>query len=146
LLDWLPLDLGVLAGRRVLVHLYALPLVANADATRRVVLADADGVLFVSDSQASRLEDNVLALRDLRTQLAERPEPARDPVLTFLHNKRDLPQELLLSPAALDEALNPEGAPSFECAALRGEGVLEALHASVTRVMRRFVPPHGAAS
>lgn len=144
LLDWLPLDLGTLSGWRVHVHLYAIPMVAHSDATRRVVLADADGVLFVADSQASRLEDNVFALRALREQLDARPDPGRDPVLVYLHNKRDLPPELLLSPAALDEAINPEGEPSFECDALRGQGVLEALHASVTMVMRRLVPRTGA--
>ena len=146
LLDWLPLDLGMLGGWRVHVHLYAIPLVAHADATRRVVLADADGVLFVSDSQASRLEDDVLAFRGLREQLPARPDTGAEPVLVFLHNKRDLPPELLLSQAALDEAINPEGAPSFECDALRGVGVLEALHASVTLVMRRLVPRPGTAS
>lgn len=146
LLDWLPLDLGQLGGWHVQVHLYAIPLVAHADATRRVVLTDADGVLFVTDSQASRLEDNVVALRDLREQLAARPAPGLAPMMVYLHNKRDLPAELLLSAAALDEAINPEGAPSFECDALRGVGVLEALHASVTLVMRRLVPRAGAAS
>jgi hypothetical protein len=143
LLDWLPLDLGTLGGWRVRVHLFAIPMVADSDATRRVVLADADGVLFVADSQASRLEDNVLAVRALREQLGARADAAQDPVLIFLHNKRDLPAELLLSPAALDETINPEGVPSFECDALRGQGVLEALHASVTLVMRRLVPRSG---
>ena len=146
LLDWLPLDLGLLGGWRVHVHLYAIPLVAHSDATRRVVLADADGVLFVSDSQASRLEDNVVALRDLRDQLAARPDTGRAPVMVYLHNKQDLPAELLLSPTALDEAINPDGAPSFASDALRGLGVLEALHASVTLVMRRLVPRSGSAA
>ncbi len=144
LLDWLPLDLGLLSGWHVHVHLYAIPLVAHSDATRRVVLADADGVLFVADSQASRLEDNVMALRALRDQLAARPDASSDPVRVYLHNKRDLPAEMLLSAAALDEAINPESEPSFECDALRGRGVLEALHASVTLVMRRLVPRAGA--
>lgn len=144
LFDWLPLDLGVLGGWHVHVHLYAIPLVAHSDATRRVVLADADGVLFVADSQASRLEDDVVALRALRDQLATRPDAGSDPVRIYLYNKRDLPAEMLLSAAALDEAINPEGEPSFECDALRGLGVLEALHASVSLVMRRLVPRSGA--
>ncbi len=146
LMDWLPLDLGLLGGWHVHVHLYAIPLLAHGDATRRVVLADADGVLFVADSQGSRLEDNVFAVRALQEQLAERPDGAPDPVTVYLHNKRDLPTELLLSTTALDEALNPAGAPSFAGDALRGIGVLEALHASVTMVMRRLVPRRGAVS
>ena len=146
LMDWLPLDLGLLGGWHIRVHLYALPLVAHADSTRRVVLADADGVLFVADSQGSRLEDNVVALRALQQQLAERPDGSPDPVQVYLYNKRDLPTELLLTASALEEALNPSGAPSFECDALRGPGVLEALHASVTLAMRRLVPPRSAST
>ena len=37
-------------------------------------------------------------------------------------------------------ALNPYGAPQFPAAVLRGEGVLESLHALVTLVMRRLAP------
>jgi hypothetical protein len=58
----------------------------------------------------------------------------------FCWTKQDLPEELLLTPTALAEALNPHGAPALSAAVLRGEGVLEALHALVTLVMRRLAP------
>lgn len=146
LLDWLPLDLGVVAGWRTLVHLYAVPSDRIGDATRRLVLADADGVLFAADSQAARLGENLEALRALQDQLLDRVGDARDLPMVFMYTKQDLPAELILARDALDEALNFRAMPSFRCDALRGNGVLEALHAGVTRMMRRFaaVSPRSA--
>lgn len=138
LLDWLPLDLGVVAGWRTRVHLYAVPSDRIGDATRRLVLADTDGVLFAADSQASRLAENVDALRALRDQLLDRVGDARELPMVFMYTKQDLPGELILTRDALDEALNFRGAPSFRCDALRGNGVLESLHAGVTRMIRRL--------
>ncbi len=143
LLDWLSLDLGTISGWRTRVHLYAVPGQRHADNTRRLVLADADGVLFVADSQAERLAENVAALRGLRESLQSRDEDRRDPPMVFLYTKRDLPEELLLDPSALNAELNARGVPAFACDALHGVGVLEALHAAVTLVMRQLAPARG---
>lgn len=140
LLDWLPLDLGIIGGWQARVNLYGIPAECHADATRRLVLSDADGILFVADSQASRLGENIEALRALQSQLLDRDGDVRDVPLVFLYNKQDLPAELILTPDALGEALNFRGAPSYACDALRGVGVLEALHSGVSRMMRRLAP------
>ncbi|MGH7582396.1 MAG: hypothetical protein ACREL5_04115 [Gemmatimonadales bacterium] len=138
LLDWLPLDLGVIGGRRARVNLYAIPDRRHADATRRLILGDAAGVLFAADSQASRLADNVAALERLGENLDIRAVDAGGVPLVMLYTKQDLPAELLLPRDALDRELNRTGAPSFACSALRGAGVLEALHAEIVMVMRRL--------
>ena len=143
LLDWLPLDLGVISGWRARVDLYAIPDQRHADATRRLILADADGVLFAADAQASRLGENLAALQSLRDNLDDHDGRSRNPPVVFLYTKRDLPAELLLAPAELNAALNPRGNPAFACSALRGEGVLEALHAVITLVMRQLAPAPG---
>jgi signal recognition particle receptor subunit beta len=140
LLDWLALDLGSIGGWRVHVDLFAVAGARNYDATRRLLLADADGLLLLADSQAARLEDNAAAFRSLGEQLVDREGAVRDVPRVFCWTKQDLPEELLLTPTALAEALNPHGAPAFSAAVLRGEGVLEALHALVTLVMRRLAP------
>ena len=140
LLDWLPLDLGMISGWHVRVDLYAIPDQRHADATRRLILADADGVLFAADAQAGRLGDNLTALRSLNDNLDDRDGRPRDLPMVLLYTKCDLPGELLLAPAALKQALNPGARPEFVCSALRGEGVLEALHAVITLVMRRLAP------
>lgn len=140
LLDWLPLDLGTIGGWRVHVDLFAIAGTHTPDATRRLLLADADGLLLVADSQAARLEDNTAAFRALGEQLVDREGMVRDLPRVFCYSKQDLPEELILAPAALGAALNPYGAPQFPAAVLRGEGVLESLHALVTLVMRRLAP------
>ncbi|HEY8061213.1 MAG TPA: GTPase domain-containing protein [Gemmatimonadales bacterium] len=140
LLDWLPLDLGTIAGWHARVDLYAIPDQRHADATRRLILADADGVLFAADSQAARLGDNVTALGSLRDNLDDRDGRPRDVPVVFLYTKADLPGELLLGETAMDRALNPRHNPVFSCSALRGEGVLEGLHAVITLLMRQLGP------
>jgi signal recognition particle receptor subunit beta len=140
LLDWLPLDLGTIAGWHARVDLYAIPDQRHADATRRLILADADGVLFAADSQAARLGDNVTALGSLRDNLDDRDGRPRDVPVVFLYTKADLPGELLLGETAMDRALNPQHNPVFSCSALRGEGVLEGLHAVIMLLMRQLAP------
>jgi signal recognition particle receptor subunit beta len=145
LLDWLPLELGRISGWQTRVNLYAIPDQRHADATRRLILGDADGVLFAADAQAGRVADNVSALRSLRENLDDHDGHARDVPLVLLYTKHDLPAELLLTRDALNAELNPQGVPDFVCSALRGEGVLEALHSVITIVMRQFSPLRGNA-
>lgn len=140
LLDWLPLELGLIAGWQARVNLYGVPAERHADTTRRLVLSDADGILFVVDSQASRLTENIEALRSLEGQLLDRDGDLRDVPIVMLYNKQDLPAELILTPDTLGDALNFRGAPSYACDALRGVGVLQALHTGVARMMRRIAP------
>ena len=140
LLDWLALDLGNIGGWRVHVDMFAVAGARSYDATRRLLLADADGLLLLADSQAARLDDNATAFRSLTEQLVDREGAVRDLPKVYCWTKQDLPEELILAPGALGAALNPHGAPAYPAAVLRGEGVLEALHALVTLVMRRLAP------
>lgn len=140
-LAWLPLDLGTIGGWQVRLQLYALPEAAIHDATRRMLLADADGLLVVLDAQAMRVDENLAALRRLQEQLLDRAGDLRDVPTVFLYTKQDLPEELVLPQAALDAALNFRGVPSVGGDVPRGTGVLEALHALVSLVLRRHGPP-----
>lgn len=137
---WLPLDLGVIGGWRVHLQVYALPDRGDQEATRRLLIGDADGLVMVLDSQASRLDDNLAALRRLQELLLDREGDLRDMPAVFLYTKQDLPEELILPVAALDDALNFRGAFSRGAVVPAGTGVLEALHAIVTMVLRRLAP------
>lgn len=138
-LNWVPLDLGEVAGWRTRVHLYAVPAQEQADATRRLVLAQADGVLFVIDAQASRLEANIAALAALRSQWPDGQGSPRTLPIVFVITKQDLPEELLLDGPVLGSILNPEGAPVFSCDLSRGEGVFRALQAVIGAAMRQVI-------
>ncbi|MFQ5551074.1 MAG: ATP/GTP-binding protein, partial [Gemmatimonadales bacterium] len=57
--DFLPLDLGTISGFNTRFQLYTVPGQVYYDATRKLVLQGADGVVFVADSQARQLDENV---------------------------------------------------------------------------------------
>jgi hypothetical protein len=54
------------------------------------------------------------------------------------YNKQDLPKELILTPAELDDALNFRGVPSYSADALHGSGVFEALKGISELVLKRL--------
>lgn len=144
MLDWLPLELGRISGWQTRVNLYAIPDQRHADATRRLILGDVDGILFAADAQAGRIADNLTALGSLRDNLDDHDGHPRDVPMVLLYTKHDLPAELLLTRTALNQELNPGAAPDFMCSALKGDGVLEALHSIITIVMRQFAPARGS--
>src|SRR5882672_10144714 len=63
--DLLPFELGSLLGYKVAMKLYTVPGQVRYDATRRIVLAGADAVVFVADSDAAREQDNRQAWSNL---------------------------------------------------------------------------------
>lgn len=136
--DFLPLDLGPIAGFNTRFQLYTVPGQVYYAATRRLVLQGADGVVFVADSQARRFEENVASLQDLQDNLLQQEQDVRSFPIVFQYNKQDLPRELVLAPEVLDEALNFRGAPSFAADALHGGGVFETLKAASALVLRRL--------
>jgi len=145
LLDWLPLDLGTVGEWQVRLDLYAIAGTPDHEATRRLLVGDADGLLIVADSQAVRLDDNQALLGALTELLTGADGEPRDVPRVFCYAKQDLPSELVVTPEALDRALNPSGAPSVGADLLRGRGAVDALHALVRLVLRRHArPPAGS--
>ena len=69
--DFLPLELGTIRGFKTRFHLYTVPGQVFYDASRKLILRGADGVIFVADSQIERLESNVESLENLETNLGE---------------------------------------------------------------------------
>jgi signal recognition particle receptor subunit beta len=142
--DFLPLELGTISGFSTRFQLYTVPGQVYYGATRRLVLQGADGVVFVADSQARRFDENLESLRDLQDTLLEQGVDVRAFPLVFQYNKQDLPEELILPAAALDEALNFRGMPSVPADALRGGGVFETLRAVTTLVLQRLAQRHAS--
>jgi signal recognition particle receptor subunit beta len=136
--DFLPLDLGSISGFTTRVQLYTVPGQVYYQTTRKLVLQGADGVVFVADSQARQLEENVESLQDLHANLAEHSVDARSVPLVIQYNKQDLPRDLILSADELEEALNFRGVASFAADALHGPGVFETLRAISEQVLRRL--------
>jgi len=136
--DFLPLDLGQISGFTTRFQLYTVPGQVYYNATRRLVLQGADGVVFVADSQARQLDENLESLQNLQSNLLELGQDIRQLPMVIQYNKQDLPAELILTPGEMDEALNFRGVPSFPADALHGAGVFESLKAASELVLRRL--------
>jgi signal recognition particle receptor subunit beta len=127
--DLLPFSLGTVSGYDFKIQLYTVPGQVQYNATRRVVLAGADAVVFVADAQKSMTRENVSAFENMKVNLlANRLVPEKVP-LVLQYNKQDLAP--LLARDELDHALNPWGKKAFPAVAARGEGVLDTFVAVV---------------
>ncbi len=136
--DFLPLELGSISGFTTRLQLYTVPGQVYYDATRKLVLQGADGVVFVADSQARQLDENIESLQNLQANLLAQGVDVRTIPLVLQYNKQALPRELVLPAAELDDALNFRGVPSFPADALSGTGVFETLRAISELVLRRL--------
>src|SRR5438477_85057 len=89
--DLLPFSLGAVSGYDFKVQLYTVPGQVQYNATRRVVLAGADAVVFVADSRRSMAKENQAAFENMKVNLlANRLVPEKVP-LVVQFNKQDLP-------------------------------------------------------
>ena len=138
--DLLPLEVGVIGGMKVRLQLYTVPGQVFYNATRKLVLKGVDGVVFVADSQAAALDANLESLNNLKTNLAELNLTLDDVPIVFQYNKRDIRN--ILAVPELNQALNPQGYPYYEAAALHGVGVFETLKGisrlAITAVRRKL--------
>lgn len=134
--DLLPFSLGTVSGYDFQVQLYTVPGQVQYNATRRVVLAGADAVVFVADSRKSMVKDNQAAFENMKVNLlANRMVPEKVP-LVLQWNKRDMPD--LLSEAEMNKALNPWSRPALPAVAFKGDGVMETFKA-VVKEMLQFI-------
>jgi mutual gliding-motility protein MglA len=131
--DFMPMELGTIAGQKVRVQLYTVPGQVFYDATRKLVLRGADGVVFVADSQPSMRDSNVDSLENLKANLRlNRIDPEKIAIV-YQYNKRDLANP---SPVEeMTEYLKPGNAPVVEAVAINGSGVTATLRAAVARIL-----------
>ncbi len=135
--DLLPFDLGSVLGYKVAVKLYTVPGQVRYDATRRVVLAGADAVVFVADSDAARERDNRQAWENLvQNMRAARLDPAAVPILAQF-NKRDLPGAA--SEKSMEAWFGLAPGRCLPAVACEGKGVLETFLAASHAMLERLV-------
>ena len=134
--DLLPLNLGRIHGFQVRFQLFTVPGQVLYQQTRISVLKGADCVVFVADSQASKLQENMESLDELNEQLKRMGKMPGDFPLVLQWNKRDLPD---IHPVpVLEQYLNPYRSPSFETVAVSGRGVIESLRVAINSTLRRL--------
>lgn len=130
--DFLQLELGKISGLTPKIHLYTVPGQSYYEASRKLVLRGADGVVFVADSAANRTTDNLESWENMRAHLDSLNLPADIPLVVQL-NKRDLPNAMPVP--LLRNILHVNGQPTFESVAVRGQGVFDTLKAIINGVV-----------
>jgi signal recognition particle receptor subunit beta len=123
--DFMPLDLGNIAGMRTKFQLYTVPGQVYYNSTRKLVLQGVDGVIFVADSDAEKMQENLESYENLIENLREYGKDIRELPHVIQYNKRDLPNAMPCE--EMDKILNKFGVPTFEAVAMTGEGVFPTL-------------------
>ena len=139
--DFLPIGLGKIRGCDVKVQLYTVPGQAKYGSTRKLVLKNVDGLVFVADSLDVRRKANVKSLMDLQQNLAEQNISIFKIPLILQYNKRDLADRgiPLLPVEVMEKDLNTKlKVPSFSASALKGEGVGETLKKCLVLTLRHL--------
>lgn len=139
--DFLPIDLGQIKGYTVRFHLYSVPGQVFYDASRKLVLQGADGVVFVADSQPARAEANIESLENFRGNMAHLGLTDADLGYVIQYNKRDAPEAM--SVEEMQAALNPQASPHYLAAAVKGEGVFETLKGLARQVLPKVAAHMG---
>lgn len=131
--DFLPLSLGEIKGFKTRFHLYTVPGQIFYDASRKLILKGVDGIVFVADSQAERMDANLESFDNMKLNLQEHGLDLNTIPYVIQYNKRDLPSAVPVED--LRAALNPDGLTEFEATAPSGEGVFETLKGVVKLVL-----------
>ena len=125
--DFLPIDLGTVRGFKTRIHLYTVPGQVFYEASRKLILKGADGVVFVADSprRAPRCQS-----RNARTTCSEhmKEHEARfqyDPLRAAAQQAR--PPWNSSHPRIGAKQLQVKGEPIMEAVAVTGQGVFETL-------------------
>ncbi len=133
LCDLLPLRSGGFRGFDLKLQILAVPGQRAYEATRRVVLKAADGVVFVANSASDRVPENARSLEEMAANLvAHQIDPNTIPFV-FQYNKRDLPQ--IADFDTLQRLLNARHVPAIQAVATQGTGVLETFSAILCAVV-----------
>ena len=92
--------------------------------TRRILLREVDGIIFVANSDREHQATNTESFRELRSFLRNQRRSVQPP-LVIQFNKRDLPNTQ--DESALKVLEGKTSNPVLSASALHGEGVLESL-------------------
>ncbi|MHA1820791.1 MAG: ADP-ribosylation factor-like protein [Promethearchaeota archaeon] len=103
-------DRGIFQSKKqsnIFFHCYTVAGQGRFEPLRKKVFVGTDGVIFVADSQRSRLQDNIDSLKELK-RVAGDDLIKKIPLLVML-NKRDLEDQDLISEEEWESIMKEEG-------------------------------------
>jgi signal recognition particle receptor subunit beta len=134
--DFFPISLGEVMGFKVKFQLYTVPGQSYYQASRRLVLDGADGIVFVIDSQWKRFAENIASWNDLVENMNSHGMTREKVPVILQYNKRDLPEVITVGALERRLGLTPEAV--FEASALRGQGVMNSIRWITKAAIQRF--------
>ena len=135
--DLLPVQVPLGGGSRLSAKLYTVPGQMTYAHTRKLVLQNVDGIVFVADSQRDMAHQNGESFQDLARNLRDLQVVLESVPLVVQFNKRDLPDVRPM--AELEAAWKARGVPVLPASAARGDGVLETLEQVLRLTFRSLV-------
>jgi mutual gliding-motility protein MglA len=142
LFDFLPINLGQVGGFKIRIQGFTVPGQPKYRQMRKYVLQGADAVVFVVDSQKSRLQENVESLQSMRDNLRDSSGTSEDVPIVVQYNKRDLPD--ILAESELDRSFKFRAdIQTFPSVATEGQGVFEAFVEAASALVERKVALYG---
>ena len=134
--DFLPVELGEIKGMKVRFQLYTVPGQVFYNATRRLVLKNVDGVVFVATAEKDKMFDNLESFKNLEENIQHYGRTLNDIPLVIQYNKMDLPDVNTVE--EMQKELNKFKVPYFEGSASTGGGVLQTLTGITKLVVHRL--------
>ncbi len=134
--DFLPIEVAQINGFQTKLHLYTVPGQVFYNASRKLILREVDGIVFVADVQVARFEANLESMDNLIDNLAEYGYDIKNIPMVIQYNKVDLPNITPIS--ELEEELNKYGMPYFTASAANGQGVFETLKGIAKLVIKKI--------
>jgi hypothetical protein len=130
----LPIELGQVNGLRTQLQVLALPGGPEHAPTRKQLLDQVDGIVFVVDSRPSQVEANLESLVELREALEAYGRELDELPVVVQYNKRDESDPYVIE--ELHRQLDLPHAAVFEAVSTSGKGVLQTLTTISKRVVR----------
>lgn len=137
--DFFPVSLGTVQGFSLKFHLYTIPGQVFYEASRKIILEGADGVVFVADSAPDKLDDNLDMYKRMLDNLTSFGVDTDGYPIVLQYNKRDIEEILPLGILEEKLGISPE-IPVTESVATEGKGVMQTLKLISKEVIRRFQP------
>jgi len=134
--DFLPVRVERVGDATVRLALYTVPGQVFYNATRKLVLQGADGVVFVADGRKTATAENNSYWKNLMENLRQNGLSRQEFPIVIQFNKLDLPDAR--TPAEVDEVKRRGREPVFGAVAIRGEGVVETLHGLLQLAYRQL--------
>ncbi len=135
--DFLPVNIGVVKGMKLRVHVYSVAGQVFYDSSRRLILKGCDGIVFVVDSQREKLDANIESLDNLKKNLLMNSVIMDKIPMIIQYNKTDLPNAMPVD--EMRKIFNPEGKyEEFAACALKGEQVFDTFKNIVRKVVNNI--------